>query len=199
LPAEAIRTDPNAVWPRARWLFSTGDAAGVIRLWRESGPAWRFSTVTERLDLISVASSFLKLGQKDQAVPLLEKNRDRLLAQLASEPANIGKWCDLGSTYAQLGEKAEAQRVLAKCRELFAAKREGVENIGSLVDLAIILAWLGEKTAAFEILAKELRQPAVPNYANVHELERGVMWWPLQGDPRLEALVKDPLNNAPLP
>ena len=118
--------------------------------------------------------------------------------RICAAPGNIVKWCDLSLIYAMLGENTEARRIIDKAQGLLALGRDGTKTIGNDVDLAQTYAWLGDKSTAFKILAKALRQPGVPNYAGVHSLERGVVWWPLQGDPRLDALVKDPLNNAPL-
>ncbi len=49
----------------------------------------------------------------------------------------------------------------------------------------------------------ELRTPwtalaAVRGHANVHEMRHHPDFFPLQGDPRFEALLNDPKNNAPL-
>ncbi|MDB6113481.1 MAG: Tetratricopeptide repeat protein [Lacunisphaera sp.] len=190
-------TDPGAVWPRARWLFTKGDAPGLIQLWRESGVHWRFSTVTNRLDLVSVAASFLKLGQPEQAKPLLEKNRDQLIAQLNEEPDNQMKLCDLALVHAMLGEREAAHRVIDQERALL-AHSDDATAVAQRTDVALVLLWLGAKDETFAIMADQLRRPENPNYGNIHEMERGTIWWPLQDDPRLAALVADPLNNAPL-
>jgi hypothetical protein len=44
-------------------------------------------------------------------------------------------------------------------------------------------------------LARLLREPSG---VNVHEMRRDPYWRPLLGDPRFEALLNDPQNNAPL-
>ena len=194
----AVHDDSNAVWPRARWLFTKGDASGLIRLWRESGAHWRFSTVTSRLDLISVAASFLKLGQRDQAMPLLEQNRDQLIQQLKEEPDNQMKLCDLALVQAMLGDRDAAHRVLMREQALLAQSGETEARIANWTDVALVMVWLAEKDEALAIMAKQLRRPGNPNYGNIYEMERGTAWWPLQEDARLRALVADPLNNAPL-
>jgi hypothetical protein len=43
--------------------------------------------------------------------------------------------------------------------------------------------------------ARLLRTPAL---LNVHMMRSGTTWRMLQGDPRWEALLNDPKNNAPL-
>ncbi len=56
-------------------------------------------------------------------------------------------------------------------------------------------AWNGEKEKALEGVARLLR---TPNGYYVHELRAIPNLTPLQGDPRFEALLNDPKNNAPL-
>ena len=195
LPEEMRRSDPGVISMRAQLLYITGDAAGLVQLWRDSGAKWRFSTTSARFDLLVVASAFLKLGKRDEAVPLLETNRGQLEAQLVNEPRNGARWCDLALTHTLLGEQPAARQALARTGDLLAAGQAG----GVLkADLAVIHAWLGEKDVAFEILAERLRQPQGGPLGHVHQLQHSIDWWPLQGDPRLDALVNDPRNNAPL-
>ena len=59
-----------------------------------------------------------------------------------------------------------------------------------------MLAWTGAKDAALAELARLLRTPFG---ANVYTARIDPGWLPLRGDPRFEALLNDPKNNAPLP
>ncbi len=70
-------------------------------------------------------------------------------------------------------------------------------------------AWAGDKDRALRDLAGLLREPGVhlmrlesgDDYRtriNVHELRTSLEFFPLQGDPRFEALLNDPKNNEPL-
>jgi len=188
----ARRTEPNAVIVCAQWAFTRGDAAAVIQLWEEAGPHWRFSPVMGRLDLISVAASFLKLGQPERARPLLERNRDLLMAQLATQPENVYKWTDLALSYAMLGNQAAAREILTKVR----AQMEKSNWNGS--DLIQIYAWMGEKELALAKLAEVIRLPTTPDFEREYSLRHAIIYWPLQGDPRFEALLSDPRNNVPL-
>jgi TolB-like protein/class 3 adenylate cyclase/Tfp pilus assembly protein PilF len=182
----------------AEWYYYQGDAAAVIRLWEGSGPNWQFGWSDARYDLISVAAAYLKLGDQDKARPLLERNRDLLAKQLAQEPDNAFKWCDLGLTYAMLGEKKAALDLIPKVRELVAQSNNVIEVANREADIAIVLAWCGEKDKALAEIAPVLRKPSNNLFARVNVMRNAIPWRPLQGDPRFSALLDDPANNAPL-
>jgi TolB-like protein/Tfp pilus assembly protein PilF len=187
IPPEARRTDPNAIMAQAGWAYTTGDAAGLVRLWEASGGHWRFAPETGRFDTIVVAQALIVLGQRERARPLLEKNRDQLAAALVSDPGNYRKWADLALIQAMLGNKPDAALAEGKARRL-----------ASWMSFAMFLAWSGDKAAALDELARTV--PGSGNYheANVHVLRHQIGLWPLQGDPRFEAILNDPRNNAPL-
>jgi hypothetical protein len=54
---------------------------------------------------------------------------------------------------------------------------------------------IGEKGRAFAELARLLR---VPSGANVYDERNDPSWMRVRDDPRFEALLSDPKNNAPL-
>ena len=190
LAPAARRGEPDALAVCAQWMSRKGDAAGVIRLWEQAGPKWRFSYVTERFDLIAVAAAYLKLGQRERAQPLLEKNRDLLIKQLAEQPDNAIKQNDLALTYAMLGEQRLALAHAAEMARLPAGQQRA--------DYALVHAWAGQKDQAVAELAAALRSPTTPSYYNIHAFRREIMWWPLLGYPAFEALLNDPASNAPL-
>jgi hypothetical protein len=73
--------------------------------------------------------------------------------------------------------------------------------------LAFVYAWTGDKDRAIAEYARLLRVPysGIERNAltrtgalNVHVMRRDPRFAPLQGDPRFEALLNNPANNAPL-
>jgi tetratricopeptide (TPR) repeat protein len=195
---DALRTDRRAVAFAAGWEYFKGDAAAFVRLWRESGANWRFSNEDSRFDQLSVAICLCKLGQREQALPLLVKSRDLLDVRLKGQPDNWLYLGDLALTHALLGESAAADRDLAKLRELAQTIKNLTYRVYIRMYEANVLGWMGRKAEAIDLVAANINQPAVSEIGRVPALRRSVSWWPLQGEPRFEALLADPKNNAPL-
>ena len=187
IPPEARHTDPNAIMALAAWAYTTGDAAGLVRLWEASGGRWRFAPETGRFDTIVVAQALIVLGEPERARPLLEKSRDQLSAALATEHGNYRKWHDLALIQAMLGDKTAAKAAEDQARQL-----------ASWMSFAMLRAWNGDKDGALAELARTI--PISGNYSetNVYVLRHQIGLWPLWGDPRFEAILDDPKNNVPL-
>ena len=114
------------------------------------------------------------------------------MTQLATQPENVFKWADLALSYAMLGNQVAARETLPKARALM----EKSNLNGS--DLVPIYAWMGEKELALSKLAEVIRLPTTPDFQREHSLRHTIIFWPLQGDPRFEALLNDPKNKVPL-
>ncbi len=196
--SEALHNDRRTVAYAASWYYLKGDAAAVIRLWQESGSNWRYSNQSSGFDLLSVATCYLKLGQRELALPLIRKNLDSLQAQLESQPDNWQARGDLALTHALLGETDAANRQLAKAETIARDLKNLTYRVNLQMYMACTLAWLGRKAESTDLIAATINQPAVYEIWRVQALRRSVHWWPLQGDPRFEALLDDPKNNAPL-
>ena len=188
--AEARRSDPETISVLANWAFERGDAAGLVKLWEESGANWRFAYLTGRFDLIVVAMAMISQGETERARSLLEKNLAELTVQLVNQPDNGNKWAALALTHAMLGNSAAAEEVKKKARQMVPW-----DNAIRFAD-----AWGGKKDGALSDLRQQMQNPPFnPIDTNVHVLRRQLSLWPLLGDPRFEALLNDPGNNAPVP
>ena len=67
------------------------------------------------------------------------------------------------------------------------------------------MAWTGAKDAALDELERLLKIPTFggnfqlgSSILNVHVMRHHPFLFPLRGDPRFEALLNNPKNNAPL-
>ena len=117
-------------------------------------------------------------------------------ARLEQQPASEWLWSGLAQFHALLGDKEEALRCARKAVELLPESADSWDGPGNSMALGQVLAWTGDKDAALAELDRLLR--AVYG-ANVHTARIDPGWLPLRGDPRFEALLNDPKNNAPLP
>jgi TolB-like protein len=183
LSPEARRTATGVL---AHWAVIRGDADEVIRLWQEAGANWRVYNGDESL---SIAVAFVVKGQPERARPILEKERERLVAQLAVQPSDGFGWYSLAMTHALLGEKQAALDVRQKMLNATSEKSRQFDE-------GAFYAWVGEKDQALAELARGLSTGETP--VNVHRMRHSLFDQPLQGDPRFEALLNDPKNNAPL-
>jgi hypothetical protein len=66
----------------------------------------------------------------------------------------------------------------------------------------IVEAWVGDKGRALENLDRLMKNPGTDIFTQglwtVHVLRSSPLFKPLKDDPRWEALLNDPKNNAPL-
>ena len=63
---------------------------------------------------------------------------------------------------------------------------------------AVFLSYARDDAAAARRIAEALRSNGLEVWFDENELRHRVAWKPLRGDPRFEALLNDPKNNAPL-
>jgi TolB-like protein/Tfp pilus assembly protein PilF len=189
----------NQIATRSRIAFLTGDWAGIVALWRETGARFRTGGSSKVEARLMVAGAFLKLGDPASARPLLEQSRAELERQLQADPGNIGDWNTLGTTRGMLGDKTGARAALDRAAKLIAAAPEQPARFSDRWDNTVARCWVDEKRAVIRAIAPLLREPSPrPPTANIHVLRVSWASIPLQGDPEFEAMLNDPANNAPL-
>ncbi|MSU49414.1 MAG: TIR domain-containing protein [Opitutus sp.] len=118
-------------------------------------------------------------------------------SKLEREPTNDTLWNEQALMEALLGHKTEALRAARKAMELMPESLDAWSGIRHGRTLAIVFAWTGDEDRAFAKLTRLLRVP-VGYEGSVHDLRVDAAFAPLRGDPRFEALLIDPKNNAPL-
>jgi hypothetical protein len=102
---------------------------------------------------------------------------------------------------AVLGHKEDALRSAQRAVDLRPESRDAVDGPVFGDTLAFVYAWTGDKERAIAQLRRLLSLPGGINSLgpprNVHAMRRSAWYAPLRGDPRFEALLNDPTNNAP--
>jgi Flp pilus assembly protein TadD len=116
--------------------------------------------------------------------------------RLASEPDNYSLWASLSVVQVLLGNHDEAVRSARRAVELLPESLDTFDGPQFASNLAFIYAWSGDSDRAIAGYARLLSTPF--SGLNVHEMKLAPEFAPLQGDPRFEALLSHPKNNAPL-
>ena len=140
-------------------------------------------------------------GKVTEARLLLEHGPANLRARLALDPENPMLLCDLGCIEAVLGHPEEALRAVQQATAITPMAFDHWQGPHVLENLAFVYAWTGDKNRAIEAYALLLQSPCVsPRMGgiNVHLMRHALWYSPLRGDPRWDALLADPKNQAPL-
>jgi tetratricopeptide (TPR) repeat protein len=119
-----------------------------------------------------------------------------LRTRLEREPKNPRVWSRLALVETFLGNGGEALKCAKRAVELYPESLDAYGGTRYGSTLALVYAWTGDKDRAIAEYARLLRTPA--GRQNVHIMKGAPDYKPLRGDPRFEALLKDPKNNAPL-
>ncbi|MBS0663334.1 MAG: hypothetical protein JSR48_08710, partial [Verrucomicrobia bacterium] len=116
-------------------------------------------------------------------------------ARLKLDPTNIHLLRHAALACAAVGRKEEARAYADQAVAARPESKDARAGAYSCVVRAIVLAWTGDKDQAIAELARLLRKPGML-WVPVMKWEPS--YYPLHGDPRFEALLNDPKNNAPL-
>lgn len=125
-------------------------------------------------------------------------------AELLVQPSNAKLWAALSRMEALLGQKEAALSDAKKAVELLPESVDAFMGPAFTANLAAVYAWIGDKDRAIAEITRLLRIPTSSDGAyavsliNIHALRVYPQFFPLRGDPRFEALLKDPKNNEPL-
>jgi TolB-like protein/cytochrome c-type biogenesis protein CcmH/NrfG len=175
-----------------------GDFAEAIRLDREQpyddafGETHWSQDVAAAVTLADAGDLPAARARAETALAVMKTERER-------QPSNATLWSALAMAQAIMGAKDEAMRCGQRAVELLPESRDALDGPATALLFASVLARVGEKDRALAELDRLLHAPFG---ANVYQARHGIFGWvsfqPLHGDPRFEALLNDPKNNAPL-
>jgi TolB-like protein/Tfp pilus assembly protein PilF len=174
------------------WAIRLGKLADAVRL--DQGPAANSTPSAIDADAITMGTVHAARRDYDAARSRLGD----LPQRLRGHASTFAEWTQLGYVEALVGNKDEAMR----CAHEAAARRR--DSSSPTADLARLYAWTGEKEAAITAYAALLSKASPPSISrslgnlNIHFMKTHPEFAPLRGDPRFEALLNDPKNNAPL-
>ena len=184
---------PLILFVRKQVAIQTGDWAEAIRL---DGVQRYFEVpgISHWVQDVAMAFVLAAKGDREASRTLAASAIPAAREELERKPS-AQAWSGLAGAYVLTGNREEALRCARRAMELVPESSDAVSGPGFRVNYGSTLAWLGDKDAALAELARLLR---TPYGENIYSAKYGLSWFPLRGDPRFEALVNDPKNNAPL-
>ncbi len=189
----AERETPAGIWFRKNWARYRGDAAEYHRL-DAIQPWWVGVEEPYEEALFAGVISFLAddlPAVRARATPALAELR----ARVALEPDNRKIWGHIAGFELLLGRREEALRLAKENVARWPVSRDALDGEIPIAVLIWIDAMTGNKDRAIAGIAEALKRPGL---VNVWELRFNPYYAKLRGDPRFEALIADPKNDAPL-
>jgi TolB-like protein/Tfp pilus assembly protein PilF len=185
---------PRVLRERAYWAHVKGDLGESTRLSAESIELEdrEFESGGLRHCMFLAAAGDLSGARAIGARALIQVD-----SRLERQPDNARIMGTRARLKALLGQKDAALRDAQRAIELMPESRDALEGTIHRRTLAVVLAWGGEKEKAVAELARLFQIPAL-GPGSVHTLRVDPEFFPLRGDARFEALLKDPKNHAPL-
>jgi TolB-like protein/Tfp pilus assembly protein PilF len=194
LPPEKANS-PRGINIRKDWARTKGDWAEAIRL-DKLQPYFDEDGAPHYAQAFSSAITYIRSGDPKAARERIEGFPQELRDRLAKEPNNVNIMYYLSGFESLLGHNDEAIRLARKGADTLPESVDAVDGpVGELV-LAITYSNAGDKDRAVQVLAHLVRVPY--GQFNIYEYKMNGLFAPLNDDPRFQAMLADPANNAPL-
>jgi TolB-like protein/Tfp pilus assembly protein PilF len=193
-PDEAA--SPDGMYARTTWAQEIGDSKEAIRLQRLQ-PHSKQSGLEDWEQDVLAAQNLYMAGDRPGAVAGLGRIPEDMAGRLEREPKNPRLHAFDAIVELVLGHPAQAVRASERSVELTPASLDAVDSPLYAALNARVYDYAGDKEHALAEYARLIRMPGTADQLNVYELKRDPNS-SLHGDPRFEALLNDPANNAPV-
>ena len=192
-PEEAA--SPEGLSLRARWADDSGDLAELNRIHRLLPYNPQSALKPWEEDIID-ARDFLQAGERAEALQRLGRSMEEIQTWLAREPRNPRVLFFRGVVEMIQGNPAAAKQDLVQSVALVPVSLDAVDGGVYAALAAFELDYLGEKEMALAEYRRLLPYPGAADILNVYSMKADPRST-LRGDPRYQALLEDPKNNAP--
>lgn len=195
-----VPTEANLKFYRV-WLMDLDRAAArrdfdeVIRLWGVIPEDLRIlnAPIDEAGRHLYRAFALRAKGDRNDWVEVARVALRIFDAELRKMPASDNLWYHKALSHALLGEREAA--LAAHAREVAAASTGGLSSAeAARRHILGVKALLGDREDALAELARQLKMPG----GHPNDMKVSLTLSPLWDDPKFQALVNDPANNAPL-
>lgn len=186
---------------RRRWAMWRGDFDTFQKIDREHGTLTDDPNDALEETLIAAAVCVMS-GDRAGAQRRLGPVGLQLAARVAGQSENASAVALLALARAIEGKTDEARRLADGAVEMMPLTRDHVAGTRARIRRLHVRMVVGDYEAAISELGELLRLPVSDRgwwvEINVHVLRRHLLFAPLRGNPRFQALLTDPKNNAPL-
>lgn len=187
---EAFRSGPDGDRAAATIAVWSGDASGFLA----SSARLRADPTDEEATILNAIAA-RKLGRDSR--PELQNLRTAIEGIVKADPEAYGEWESLARVCALLGLREEAEQAVASAAKSIPRRGDAVDESWLGVVSAQVAMWLGDTDRAIAEVDRIVREggsPDVDAYAVSHLL----YWWPIQADPRVQAMSADPALRKPI-
>ena len=187
---------PEVVNLRADWAQSTGNVAEFLRLKRIQPYDQSTGLEPWEQDILNALDLFMS-GAHEQAAGALGHRPEELQRHLAQEPNNPRLWSFKARIELIRGNPEAAKLACERSTGLVPMSMDAVDAPRYQVYAFRCYDYVGDRERALAELARLIRTPGAAALLNVHALKYDP-FSKLHGDPRFEAILSDPANNARL-
>jgi len=200
-PPAQLASPQIMAW-RKVWALQKGDYAEWKRL--DGIQPFDGQNLSRAEETADAAMMLAAHGDMAGATTRLDGALAEVRAELLVQPSNATLWAALSRMEALLGQKEAALRDARTAVDLLPESIDAYMGKFFSANLAAVYAWTGDKDRAIAEITRLLRIPTFSfgdcwvSAINIHALRVYPQFFPLRGDPRFEALLKDPKNHEPL-
>jgi TolB-like protein/Tfp pilus assembly protein PilF len=185
---------PEGIWLRADWASTMDNAPEFLRLERLQ-PYNPNSVLTHSEQDVFSAGALDEFGDHAGALARLGHIPADIADALKREPRSPRLWYMRARADLVIGDKADAVVSADRCTQLIPESMDALEGPLYASFCTYVYDQAGDKERALAGYTRLLRNPGT--IFNIYSLKHDSSI-KLHGDPRFEALLNDPANNAPL-